>query len=75
MGAAATRPIVGTESSGPHQKFRHMSFFFGQLLSQNRVSQKIQGEPPPLIKKLLWHQFFACFPTFHFWWISEVNDP
>ena len=25
--------------------------------------------------KLLWHQFFACFPAFPFWWIFEVNYP
>ena len=47
MGVAATRPMLGTGSSGPPQKFRHMSFFFGQLLSQNQVSQKIWVEPPP----------------------------
>ena len=41
MGVAATRPILGIGSSGPHQKFGHGSFLFGQLLSQNRVSQKI----------------------------------
>ena len=41
LGVATLRAIFGTGSSEPPQKFGHRSFLFGQLLSQNRISQKI----------------------------------
>ena len=47
MGVAAPRAPFGGWDPGPPQKFGHWSYFVGQLLSRNQVSQKNTHWPPP----------------------------